>query len=186
MKPLAARRAPHGRRLVRGFSLIELMVVLALIGIVSMLAAPSFSSAFLSNKLAAYSNSFIASAQLARSEAIKRNRSVHVCRSADGATCAASGTWQQGWIVWSDDNGNGSLDAGEPVVQVQQAISADYQFSSSAGGYDLAFQPLGGGSTPATMKLCRAYPSAGNQERQVKIDATGRPGVSTTRTGACP
>jgi type IV fimbrial biogenesis protein FimT len=186
MKPLHPRHLRRRRRLERGFSLIELMVVITLIGIVTMLAAPSFNAAFLSNKLAAYSNSFVASAQLARSEAIKRNRAVHVCSSADGATCATSGSWQQGWIVWSDDNANGSLDAGEPVVQVQQALSTDYQFNSSAGGYDLAFQPVGGGSTAATLKLCRATPSAGTQDRQIRIDATGRPVVTTTHTGTCP
>jgi type IV fimbrial biogenesis protein FimT len=186
MNPLRASSRPGERRAIGGFSLIEMLVVLALIGIVTMLAAPSFNSAFLSNRLAAYANSFVASAQLARSEAIKRNRPVHVCRSTDGATCAGSGTWQQGWIVWSDDNSNGTLDAGEAVVQIQQAISADYQLNSSAGGYDLAFQPVGGGSSAATLKLCRASPNAGAQERQIKIDATGRPSVSTTHTGTCP
>jgi type IV fimbrial biogenesis protein FimT len=185
MTPLRPSAGP-GRPLSGGFSLIELLVVLTLIGIVTMLAAPSFNSAFLSNRLAAYANDFVASAQLARSEAIKRNRPVHLCRSSDGAACAAGGSWQQGWIVWSDDNGNGALDAGEPVVQVQQALSADYNFASAIGGYDLAFQPLGGGSSAATLKLCRASPSPGAQERQIRIDATGRPSVSTTQTGACP
>jgi type IV fimbrial biogenesis protein FimT len=186
MKPPTASRAHQGRPASGGFSLIELLVVLTLIGIVTMLAAPSFSSAFLSNKLAGYANTFVASAQLARSEAIKRDRPVHVCRSSDGASCAASGSWQQGWIVWSDDNSNGALDAGEPIVQIQQAISADYQFNSSAGGYDLVFQPVGGGSSAATLKLCRASPDPGAQDRQIKIDATGRPAVTTTHTGTCP
>jgi type IV fimbrial biogenesis protein FimT len=186
MKPLPASNPRQRRSTHAGFSLIELLVVLTLIGIVTMLAAPSFNSAFLSNRLAAYANSFVASAQLARSEAIKRNRPVHVCRSADGATCATSGAWQQGWIVWSDDNGNGTLDAGEAIVQIQQALSADYQLNSSVGGYDLAFQPVGGGSSAATLKLCRASPSPGAQERQIKIDATGRPSVTTTHTATCP
>jgi type IV fimbrial biogenesis protein FimT len=186
MKPLPASRARHGRPASGGFSLIELLVVLTLIGIVTMLAAPSFNSAFLSNRLAGYANSFVASAQLARSEAIKRDRPVHVCRSSDGASCAAAGSWQQGWIVWSDDNANGALDAGEPIVQIQQALSADYQLNSTAGGYDLVFQPVGGGSSAATLKLCRAAPAAGAQERQIKIDATGRPAVTKTVTGTCP
>lgn len=186
MQPLPAPRQRHGRPASGGFSLIEMLVVLTLIGIVTMLAAPSFNSAFLSNKLAGYANSFVASAQLARSEAIKRDRPVHVCRSSDGASCAASGSWQQGWIVWSDDNSNGTLDAGEPIVQIQQALSTDYQLNSTVGGYDLVFQPVGGGSSAATLKLCRAAPAAGAQERQIKIDATGRPAVTTTTTGTCP
>jgi len=185
--------AGRGRRESRtkregGFTLIELMVTLTVMIVIAMMAAPSFNNAFLSNKLAAFSNSFAASALLARSEAIKRNRPVHVCRSADGVSCAASGTWQQGWIVWSDQNlpANGTLDAGEPVIQVQQAISADYQFNSTAGGYDLTFQPGGAGSSTATLKLCRAAPSAGSQDRQLTVDVTGRVSVKTTNTGTCP
>jgi type IV fimbrial biogenesis protein FimT len=186
MKPAAKLRRGRPRGRAGGFTLIELMVTVTLAAVIMMLAAPSFNNALLSNKLAAFANNFVASAQLARSEAIKRNRPVHICRSADGASCAASGTWQQGWIVWSDDNRNGALDAGETVVQVQQTISADYEFTSTAGTYDLAFQPVGGGSDAATLKLCRALPQPGNQERQVKIDATGRPSVTTLHLGTCP
>jgi len=186
----APRRIRIRRALMdgRGFTLIELMVTVALIAIMTVLAAPSFDSALLSNRLAGFANSFVASAQLARSEAIKRNRPVHICRSSDGATCAASGTWQQGWIVWSDESQppNGALDAGEPVIQVQQAISADYHFTSSGGKYNLAFQPTGGGSDTETLILCRASPSAGGQERKIYIDVTGRPAVTPTKNGVCP
>lgn len=84
-----------------GFTLIELMVTIAVIAILTMVAVPSFSAAMLSNKLAGYANNFVASALLARSEAIKRNVAVTLCRSADLSTCASSGGWQQGWIVMS-------------------------------------------------------------------------------------
>lgn len=187
MRSSAPLRRGRPRSRAGGFTLIELMVTVTIAVVIALLAAPSFNSAFLSNKLAAYANNFVASAQVARSEAIKRNRPVHVCRSADGATCAGSGTWQQGWIVWSDQNlpVNGTLDPGEPVLQVQQPLSADYEFTSTVGTYDLAFQPGGGGSDTATLKLCRARPEPGNQERQVKIDATGRASVTTMHAGTC-
>lgn len=184
--PKAAPRTRTRLAARHGFTLIELLVTVALIAIITVLAAPSFNSAILSNKLAAFSNSFVASAQLARSEAIKRNKPVRICRSADGATCAGSGTWQQGWIVWTDNNANGTLDSGETVIQVQQAISSDYNFTSSVGTYNLGFQPIGGGSDTVTLILCRAQPSAGSQERQIKVDVTGRAAVTTTKNGVCP
>src|SRR6185369_496626 len=87
-----------------GFTMIELMVTIAIMAILAAIAAPSFNEAILSNKLAGYANNFVASAQLARSEAVKRNKPVRICRSANGTSCATSGTWRQGWIVFSDLN----------------------------------------------------------------------------------
>ena len=158
---------------MRGFTLIELMVTASILVILTLVAAPSFNEAFLSNKLASYANNFVASAHLARSEAIKRNATVTLCRSADAATCATTGGWQQGWIVKS----------GTTVVQQQAALSSDYLLTGNV--YSVAFQASGAGANSATLKLCRATPSPGSQDREIKIDATGRTSVNKTATGTC-
>jgi type IV fimbrial biogenesis protein FimT len=171
------------RRSDRGFTLIELMVTMTVLGVLAMVAVPSFNEAILSNRLASFANNFMASAQLARSEAIKRNSTVRLCRSADGASCAAGGTWQQGWIIFQDVNGNGTVDSGDTVIQTQQAMSADYHFTGDT--YNIAFQAIGAGSGSAALTLCRATPSAGSQERTITLSATGRASVLTTRNGIC-
>jgi type IV fimbrial biogenesis protein FimT len=170
----------------RGFTLIETMVVVTIIVVLTVVAAPSFQSIYLSNKLAAFTNDFVASTQIARSEAIKRNQVVRVCRSADGASCAGSGTWQQGWIVFGDANNNSTVDSGETILRIEPAISADYHFTSTSGTYNLAFQGNGVGSDTAALLLCRASPSAGSQERTIALGPTGRTTIGKTATGSCP
>lgn len=178
---------PGARRAASGFTLIELLVAAAILAVLAALAAPSFNEAFLSNRLASYANTFVASAQLARSEAIKRNATVVLCRSADGVSCATTGGWQQGWILWRDADNDGTVDADE-IVQKQQAISSAYRFTGNA--YSVDFLATGGaqitgGGSPVTLTLCRATPEPGRQERSVTLSFTGRSSVEKTTTGSC-
>ena len=185
MKPQFQPRASFARLAARGFTLVELLITIAIMAILLGIAAPAFTEAILSNKLAGYANTFVAGTSVARSEAIKRNFAITMCRSADGATCATSGGWQQGWIVMcnSDDSltcksgGSGVL-----VLNKQEAIETGFQLTGDA--YTLTFPPTGGGVTTANLVLCRNSP-AGAQERTIKVGATGRAAVAKTTTGTC-
>ena len=77
----------------RGFTLIELMVVLTISALLFAIGVPAFQNAALGGRLSAAANNLLASIQLARSEAIKRNLPVTVCASSDGATCARHTAW---------------------------------------------------------------------------------------------
>lgn len=95
-------RAVYG---ARGFTLIELMVTIAVLAITLTIAAPSFQGLINSNRLVSQSNELVASLQLARSEAIRRNAKVEVCASSDGSTCdTTSDTWTQ-WLVMIASSG---------------------------------------------------------------------------------
>jgi type IV fimbrial biogenesis protein FimT len=67
-------------------------------------------------KASAASNSFAFDVQLAHSEAIRRNSRVVLCQSADGVSCANSGGWSQGWIVFDDANGDGVRGTQEQLI----------------------------------------------------------------------
>ena len=170
-----------------GFTLLELMVTLAVLGVLAIIAVPAFNEATLSSKLSSYASSFQASLRVARSEAIKRNATITMCRSSDGTTCAGSGTWQQGWIVFNDADADGTLNGSEIRFVREGALSADYVLSSGAGTYVLTFQGSGMTATGETVTLCRATPSPGSQKRTITVDATGRATVERlTNATTCP
>lgn len=166
-----SRRGPVSGR-ERGFTLVELMVTLTVFAILLALAIPAFNNAALNGKLNSFANALVASAYLARGEAIKRNAPVRLC-VANGDACGAGG-WEQGWIVVTN--------AGE-VLQRQAALQAGYEVT---GDQDvIVFQPSGVGATAANFTICRSGPEVGTQERVLTIGATGRPSVKRTEAGSC-
>jgi type IV fimbrial biogenesis protein FimT len=108
-----------------GVTLLELLWVVALLGILVGIAVPSFSGALQGRRQAALINDFTASLALARSEAIKRGRIVSMCRSADLKKCGGSGDWASGWLVFVDSDPHGKIgryDPGEPLLVQQAAV----------------------------------------------------------------
>ena len=177
----------HPRLPQRGFTLIELLVVMTILAILMGMAIPSYNSLMISTTASQYASSMAESALLARAEAIRRNATVSVCVSADGANCG-SGGWEQGWLVSCLTNDSVTCDPSGTrtlVIRYQDAARSGWKISEASGLAKLNFDPSGTGATAASMTVCRATPTVGTQQRTVRISATGRPTILKTTGTAC-
>ena len=151
-------------RLSAGFTLMELLMGIAVFAILTTLAVPAFNQFILNNRLAGQANEMVAAFQFARSEAIKRGEQVQVCSSADGSTCG--GGWNQGWITMADP-------AGSPeVLRVWQSPGSDFAFTPANG--TVIFDRSGFISGAAQQLDLKLSGSTEGNDRRVLIERTGR------------
>jgi type IV fimbrial biogenesis protein FimT len=140
----------------KGFTLIELMVVLSIIGILTSLALPSFESFIRKQESSGQINHLYTSLYLARSEAVKRNQTVTICKSSTKSHCG--GDWSDGWLMFEDINNNGSFDLGESLITTGQ-LKTGYTLRWSAFGSTSYIRFDKNGMTAShngTFKLCPA------------------------------
>lgn len=160
------------RRQVSGFTLLEMMVTVAIAAILLGIALPSFQGSLRSNRVATATNEALASLALARSEAVRNTRGAGVCASADGASCGTN--WNSGWLVWSDANGNGAIDAGETIVRYSQGKTS---VAMTGTATTLAFDSRGRAS--GGMQTINIAPSdTTTPARCITIGATGQTRVA--------
>jgi type IV fimbrial biogenesis protein FimT len=176
---------------IHGFTLVEMLAVLAVSAVLVSVAVPSFGALASSTRVSSTSNEVLAGLLLARSEAMKRRLRVVMCKSADGATCAAGGQWQQGWIVFTDTDADGQRDAGEALLHIQAALPPRMRVSGTAPvARYVSYTPsgatktVGGGFQAGTLTVCSASagPASG---RQIVVSASGRPRTQTVKLAAC-
>lgn len=108
-------------RFVKGFTAIELMVTVAVLGVLAAIAAPSFKPLIERWQVRQVSEELQSTLYFARSEALKRGGGITILRNASTDDCIISDTdtdaWNCGWIVFVDKNNNGLKDSGEEVLQ---------------------------------------------------------------------
>lgn len=149
-------RIAHGPA-PRGFTLVELLITVALVAILAVVAAPSFTTYAANQRVKAASFELMSALNLARSEALKRNRN---------ATLAAqTGGWINGWLV---QVGGTTL----------RSWAAPTKLAIADGGEtSVVFRPDGRASTALKLTVCDEAGSAEVWQRIVTLDPSGRPNI---------
>lgn len=179
---------------VRGLTLIELMSTLAIMSVLVGFAVPSFIGLIRTNALTQQVNGFGSAISLARSEAIKRSEIVRIClRAADDSCSLADGTnWSLGWIVYADENNDGTLDDGEAIRYFDPLGDIYTLTANDIGANEIAYDRQGRLILPEldnfNMRLCAANAlPAGDTEysRTLNFNTIGR--VTPTKgADTCP
>ena len=174
-----------GKRLARGFTVIEAMITIAVASVTIAVALPSYSTIVRNGLLARHIYGFYSALNMARSEAIKRGRSVSVCPSTDRVSCAASGTpWEQGWIVFVDSNNNHVVDGTDQVLWAERNLTAGYTLRGSSAttlpSY-FTMNPKGAPSATGQYVLCQAMQI--NPARAILVSMGGRISIATDNNG---
>ena len=169
-----------------GFTILELMIAVTVLGILLGIGVPSFQGIIRQNRLAAQTNELLAAAAMARSEAVKRGATVSICpvSAADQNLCGND--WSNGWLVFSDDQGTvGQFNADgtlpDDVIIQRWTASATRRITvSNAAVTSVTYRGDGGttlgagGATIFTVAPEPGYCSNAQGARDVTVTATGR------------
>jgi len=178
-----------------GFTLVELVIVIAVFGIMTSMAAPSFMNMMRDNRTITQTNELVGSLHLARSEAARRGVQVTI-----RSNSVTDNNWDQGWTVFTDWDGNGTFNDDDDALKCEpeedcklriQAALPNNMTLRTANNYTtwLAYLPSGLPVSPGvgggdTFRVC---PSSADtaRARSVVINITGRPNTQG-ETSSCP
>jgi type IV fimbrial biogenesis protein FimT len=157
-----------------GFSLIELMVVIAIVGILVVISAPSFSTLLQRQRMTTTVNELFAAINLTRSEAIQRGARVDLV-PADGVD------WSNGWVVFIDQDGDQKVDTGEKIIFSHGAVPAGFSITSRFTDNDVKYVAYNGAgrthtnANRQTAQAGRFHIVSTSARRDIVLNFMGRP-----------
>ena len=178
---------------VRGYTLVEMLSVISIVAIMTAMGVPSFRYVTNSNRVTAEVNQLYWDMELARSTAVREGLPTTICPSTDGRSCAVrSQSWQNGWIVFSDMNGDGVVDTGDSILRAQTAFLATTDtFIAEQGTYAVTFNREGfamnlpGTSTGYITITLHTNPVSSDWARCIQVTTVGLITTEHALQGAC-
>jgi len=165
----------------QGFTLIELVLTMAIAGILVTIAIPSFNAIITSSRLTSYANDLVGALNLARSEAVRRSVSVTV-RKVDNYSFTNLGSgvnWENGWDVFTDIDDDGKFEVGDELIRTYPALQSSYTLRGNDKLTDyIRYTPLGISTKNGRFVICDNSDGLGipkaNTSRLIIIDNAGR------------
>lgn len=155
-----------------GFNMLELLTAVAILGVLTAIAVPSFQSITINSNLSTATNDLVSSLRHARSEAAKRGLNVTVCSAnADYTACSGAADWSTGWLI---------VDNAANVILVREALDASTATEMAIAGATglIVFNRNGFTSNARTIKICGRENSA-QRARGVILSVDGRVRLAT-------
>lgn len=154
-----------------GMTIIELMVVLAVVAILATIGVPAMAGFVAENRVAAKTNLVISHLQFARHSAVTRRASVVACPSANQSACSGTNRWDRGWIIFIDRDNDREPDSPADILRV--VAPENRLLLHSAGRDRVRFQPMGTAyGTNLTIRVCDARGQA--EARAIVVSNPGR------------
>ena len=166
----------------RGFTLVELMVTLAIAVILLSMGVPSMHDLIRNNRLSSATNQFVSSLNIARSEAIKQGRNATVCVSDTQNSCSGA-DWGLGWLAWVDTNRNGNLDFPQEVLRVVEPLANSIQMTSTQNSFQIDSQGAVANWNIANFALEVCDDRSGEIGRQLRVMPTGGVSLNSQHNG---
>jgi len=170
----------------KGASLMDVLMTLAVASLLFGIGIPGFQGYLANSQLVSNINLLSRSLALTRSEAVKRNRHVVICKSRDQQNCTTTGSWRQGWIIFEDRLPDRQRSNDEPLIFVKSELPATIHLDYAAfrSSNFIAFRPTGITKTNGTFTLC--YNQEADSARALILSKTGRIRFSRSRADGRP
>ncbi len=184
---------PRASSRAQGFTLLELLVTMAIVAIMALVAVPNLQTAISNSQQSSCLNDVVTMLNLARSEAVTRQTDVVACASTDQTTCDVK-AFEKGWLVYIDDGGTGGiandlfrhssetlLRIGDPSCGSGTIVGTGFTATGTDVVHAVSFSDDGLVVSPGTFTICKD--ETDSEAVAVVVNISGQPRLATDASG---